>query len=307
MAKTKKIGGLGKGLGALIPNSLDIEDSRFAEAGKQEVLLERIRGNPYQPRSTFDQEKLRELTESIREHGVIQPVLLRSMGDTYQLVAGERRFRAAKDAGLDRIPALIREMTESEMMEISLIENIQRQDLDPVEEARAYLRLSEEFGLTQEQIAKRVAKSRSYIANTIRLLHLPNPILRYLVEGKLTAGHLRPLLALNEENALLLANRFIEKEASVRDAEQWTRQQLEAEKLPQQEKEEEPSVSTRVRRQRKALSSALMEIQRVLREAVNTKVEIIQNERGGKIIIDYYTTDDIERILELIAGERQLN
>ena len=307
MAKMKKIGGLGRGLGALIPNSLDAEDSSFTEAGKQEVLLERIEGNPYQPRSTFDQEKLRELTESIREHGVIQPVLLRSMGDTYQLVAGERRLRAAKEAGLERIPALIREMTESEMMEISLIENIQRQDLDPVEEARAYQRLSEEFRLTQEQIAKRVAKSRSYIANTIRLLHLPALVLQYLVDGKLTAGHLRPLLALNEENALLLAKRLVEEDASVRDAEQWTRLLLEAEKSPPPEEEAEPSVSARVRRQSKALSPELSEIQRLLREAVNTKVEIIQNEKGGRIVIDYYTTDDLERILELIAGERQLS
>jgi ParB family chromosome partitioning protein len=309
VAKSKRIGGLGKGLQALIP---DIPDMGIAEgqgaerkAGEQTIKLELVSMNPYQPRRVFDEEKLQELTASIKEHGVVQPVLARPFGDGYQLIAGERRVRAARQAGLLEIPALIREMTDHELMEISLVENIQRQGLDPVEEARAYKRLSDEFGLTQEQIAKRVSKSRPYIANSIRLLALPDPILEHLVSGALTAGHVRPLLMLKEKDALDLAGRLIDREATVREAEQW------AKELSVYSKEnppgEEPgagiiSQGATGGRQEQALPVELKEIQRILRDIVNTKVEIVRNAKGGKIIIDYYTQDDIERILELFTN-----
>ena len=302
MAKTKKIGGLGRGLEALIPQTPDT-DNTTAETGAQMVLLERIGMNPYQPRRIFDEEKMRELTASIAEHGVVQPVLARVFGDGYQLIAGERRVRAAREAGLTEIPALIREMTDHEMMEISLIENIQRQDLDAVEEARAYKRLSEEFGQTQERIAKRVSKSRPYIANSMRLLNLPGAILNQLSEGFLTVGHVRPLLTLKEEDAIRIASRLVKEKATVREAEQWAKETDEtpAETTREQEAPASP------KKAEKPLPLELKEIQRLLREAVNTKVEITQGAKGGKIIIDYYTMDDVERILELFTGARDVN
>lgn len=337
MAKPKGMGGLGRGLSALIPQAEEIESSFAAAGGEQKVSLELVSINPYQPRRVFDEDKLRELTESIKEHGVVQPILVRPFGDGYQLVAGERRLRAARQAGLAEVPALVREMTDHEMMEIALIENIQRQDLDPVEEARAYKRLSEEFNQTQEQIAKRVSKSRSYIANSMRLLNLPEPILKHLAGGMLTIGHVRPLLMLEEKEAVALAQRLIEEKATAREAEFWAKQILNPQiSIPQpqepaaalsvsvdksgsdpneeaaaedQEKtagEKEDAGRKDRRPAKEPLSIELKEIQHILRDKVNTKVEIIQGAKGGKIVIDYYTQDDIERILELFAGSSEI-
>lgn len=311
MADKKKNRGLGRGLEALIPVSAEA-DSVASEDGARMIALERITVNPYQPRRVFDDEKMRELTGSIAEHGVVQPILLRRTGEGYQLIAGERRVRAARQAGLTEIPALVREMTDHEMMEVSLIENIQRQDLDPVEEARAYKRLAEEFRQTQAQISKRVSKSRPYIANSIRLLNLPGAVLEQLAAGLLTIGHVRPLLSLNKADALRLANRLIEEKATVREAEQWAKEAG----APRDESqavgrgsESEPGQTPEEGLQPKQdapLSPELKEIQRLLREAVNTKVEITRSSKGGKIIIDYYTRDDIERILELLTGSPEV-
>ncbi|MEL7624541.1 MAG: ParB/RepB/Spo0J family partition protein [Clostridiales bacterium] len=334
MAKPKGMGGLGRGLSALIPQAEEIESSFAAAGSEQKVSLELVSINPYQPRRVFDEDKLRELTESIKEHGVVQPILVRPFGDGYQLVAGERRLRAARQAGLAEVPALVREMTDHEMMEIALIENIQRQDLDPVEEARAYKRLSEEFNQTQEQIAKRVSKSRSYIANSMRLLNLPESILKYLAGGALTIGHVRPLLMLEEKEAVALAQRLIEEKATAREAELWAKQILNPElSIPQPQEpaafpasvdksssdaneeteDEEEAGGDKEDAGRKGrrpvkepLSIELKEIQHILRDKVNTKVEIIQGTKGGKIVIDYYTQDDIERILELFAGSSEI-
>ena len=303
MANTKKIGGLGRGLDALIPSAA----SSSTEGGeRQDVSIELISVNPYQPRRIFDEEKLMELTKSVREHGVIQPVLVRRMGDGYQLVAGERRLRAAKEAGMSVIPALVREMSDHEMMEISLIENIQRQDLDPVEEAIAYKRLSEEFSQTQEQIAQRVSKSRSYIANSIRLLNLPDNVLEHLAAGRLTIGHVRPLLMLSEESAISLAQRLIDEKATAREAEQWTKELLEPSGEDDGDEAAMPEATATGVREPKALPVELKEIQRILRDRINTKVEITQSAKGGRIIIDYYTQDDIEHILEIITGSREI-
>ncbi|MCL1848994.1 MAG: ParB/RepB/Spo0J family partition protein [Clostridiales bacterium] len=311
MARTKKIGGLGKGLQALIPDMQDLGHGEADPSERQMIPLSRISVNPYQPRRIFDEEKLSELTASIIEHGVIQPVLVRLMDGGYQLVAGERRVRAAGNAGLNEIPALIREMTDHEMMEISLIENIQRQDLDPVEEAIAYKRLSEEFAQTQEQIAQRVSKSRSYIANSIRLLNLPPLILDFLATSRLTIGHVRPLLMLNEEDAVALANRLIDEKATARDAEQWTKEILEhggEEGSVREAGATGPSTTDGEKgKEAKPLSVELAEIQRILRERINTKVEITQSAKGGKIIIEYYSQDDVERVLEIVTGSKEIN
>jgi ParB family chromosome partitioning protein len=326
VAKTKSIGGLGRGLSALIPQTEDSENANAAAGNEQSLALEMISINPYQPRRIFDEDILNELAESIKEHGLIQPVLVRPFGEGYQLAAGERRLRAARRAGLEKIPALVREMTDHEMMEIALIENIQRQDLNPVEEARAYRRLSEEFGQTQEQIAKRVSKSRSYIANSMRLLNLSDVILDYLAAGTLTVGHVRPLLMLQEAEAQALASRLIAEKATVRDAEGWVRQILNPEDSAQVQEpdslapwgskteQEQGGQGTRPDKTgqkgqgaaREPLPVELKEIQRILRDKVNTKVEIIPGAKGGKIVIDYYTRDDVERILELFAGSREV-
>ena len=336
MAKTRKLGGLGRGLEALIPAMPEPYDTASGEEGAMTLPLDSISVNPYQPRRTFDDERLAELAESIKEHGVLQPILVRRLDEGYQLVAGERRARAARRAGLTEIPALVREMSEREMMELSLIENIQRHDLDPVEESRAYRRLATEFGLTQEQIAQRVSKSRPYIANSIRLLNLPEEILNFLAAGKLSVGHARPLLTLSAEDSIGLAGRLIDETASVRDAEQWAREMAESRREaangkdagpggagdgfgPEGPKGPEGSEGRGPQGERGAslegeapggkgmsLPVALREIQRIIRDTVNTKVEITRGARGGKIIIEYYNEDDVERILELITGSAEI-
>lgn len=323
MTSIKGKGGLGKGLFALIPQEPEENELRN---DTKEINLTQITANPFQPRREFDQEKLQELAESIKVHGVVQPVLLRQISEgSYQLVAGERRFRAAQQAGLVTIPAVVRQLSDSEMMEIALIENIQRQDLNPVEEARAYKRLAEEFKLTQDQIARRVSKSRSMIANSMRLLNLPDEVLEYLVQGKLTPGHVRPLLTLPEQEVRQLAKLMVEQKATVREAEAWARQLTEPkEKTPEQdakpeseseaaaalqndlqspEKQKQPAAEVTI----KELPVELKEIQRVLREAVQTKVDIQQTIKGGKIIIEYYSQDDIERILSLLTDKPQID
>jgi ParB family chromosome partitioning protein len=280
------------------------------------IPLEGISANPYQPRRVFDEEKLNELAASIAEKGVLQPIFARATGDGYQVIAGERRVRAARQAGLIEIPALVREITENEMMEISLIENIQRADLDPVEEARAYKRLSDEFSQTQERIAQRVSKSRSYVANSMRLLNLPDPVLAHLGAGILSIGHVRPLLSLNEQDAIALADRIIREKGTAREAELWARQAAgpvidDAEPTddaaPADDSMSQMAADSAMDKPEKLLLPVeLKEIQRLLREAVNTKVEVTHGSKGGKVIIDYYTQDDLERILELITGSREI-
>ena len=323
MAKTKKVGGLGQGLQALFP-AIPEEDSAGADNGSLMVSIDRIKVNPYQPRDTFDEERLQELSDSIKEHGVLQPVLLRETEQGYELVAGERRVRAAKLAGLTEIPSMVRELSDPEVLEISIIENVQRENLDPVEEARAYKRLSTEFRQTQEQIARKVSKSRSYVANSMRLLQLPPLVLGFLEHGDLTAGHARPLLALQEEDAINLALHMVSTKASVRDAEQWAKEVAKGsytiygenaetwfvEKVEHKPIDDTNSTgATKTRKEKKdtALSVELKEIQRILRDTVNTKVEIISNNKGGKIIIDYYSDDDVARILELFLGTREMD
>lgn len=390
MNKPKSKGGLGRGLSALIPQVMSGTQNEETEKEKGEITIEikKVSPNPYQPRRTFDEVKMQELTESIREHGVFQPILVRLKEDGYQLIAGERRLRAAKRAGLKAIPAIVREMSDNEMMELAIIENIQRQDLNPVEEAQAYKRLAEEFHLTQEQIARRLSKSRPYIANSIRLLNLPDPVLDLLAEGKLTPGHVRPLLTLTAEQAIQIAQQLAEQKATVREAELWARRvsnpgyfkggslerifsrfeenredgeeetesQSSAMSVRTKEKESEIEASTAngaekgrenpiqetedskepqggkrfsaletvaakewknkgksegdssfEAAEKRDLPVELKEIQRVLRERINTKIEITSGNKGGKIIIDYYTQDDLERILDLFSGKREMD
>lgn len=282
--------GLGKGLQALISEaSLDVHESLV------EVEVSRIHPNPKQPRRVFDEEKLLELAASIKEHGVVQPVLLRRVGADYELVAGERRWRAAQKAGLATIPAVIRDFTEAQTMEIALIENLQREDLNPIEEALAYRTLLEEFGLTQEELAQRLGKSRPQISNTLRLLSLSQEIQEELSAGRLTMGHAKVLLGL-EERAVQdrLARRIMAEGLSVREAEELVKSAGSGRPRPA------------ANRKSQSIDPGLIDFEERLRQALGTPVKILPGTPRGRIEINYYGVEDLERIVGTIlgAGER---
>ncbi|MGI6450813.1 MAG: ParB/RepB/Spo0J family partition protein [Desulfitobacteriia bacterium] len=273
--------GLGRGLGALIAE-------RETESGQiKEIMLEDIIPNPDQPRHDFDEQKLEELAQSIKEHGLLQPILVKPEGNRYHIIAGERRYRAAKLAGLDRISCLVRECTELEMTEKALIENIQRDDLSPVEEGLAYARLMDEYGLTQEQIAKKVSKGRPTIANLLRIIQLPPAVLEYLKKEQITLGHAKVLLSLeNTEEQLALAQKIAEEGLSVRETEVILQGIREKKKEPQ------------IRKVKKPQYDSMKEIEEKLRNAFQTKVAVKGNESKGKIEIEYYSKEELNRLLE---------
>ncbi len=275
--------GLGKGLSALIP---DIEEDKTRNV--TEINLKDIKKNPYQPRKNIDDEKLKEMLQSIREHGVIQPVLVRKVDQGYELVAGERRMRAAQLAKLEKIPAVIRDFNENEMLEISLIENIQRENLNPLEEAEAYKRLMEEFGFNQEKIAERLGKSRPVIANTLRLLSLEEKVKNYLKEGKISAGHARALASIEEmELQREVAEEILKKNLTVRKVEE-VLQQLKKKK----EKEESPPPK------KPKADPFLLDLEEKLCRYFGTKVKIVEGKNKGKVEIEYYSPGELERIAE---------
>ena len=282
--------GLGKGLQALIPSAPlgedELRDIHWIE-------IENIQPNKHQPRRNIDAEKLGELSESIKEHGVVQPIVVRKVKEnTYELVAGERRWRASKLAGLDKVPAIIKEYDNQQISEIALIENIQREDLNPVEEAWAYKMLIENFQLTQETLSKKVGKSRPHIANALRLLSLPKEIIIMLSAGKISPGHARALMAIDsEEEQKELARRIAGEKLSVREAEQLVSGILQAggkqkKRTAKKEMQAEPM---------------LLVIEENLQEALGTKVLIKHKGAKGKIEIDYYSEEDLERIVEIIV------
>jgi ParB family transcriptional regulator, chromosome partitioning protein len=273
---------LGKGLGALIP------EKGGPEAEGEKALLtcgiEEVQPNPFQPRKTFSDEQLQELVDSIREKGILQPLMVRRKGVGYELIAGERRWRAAQRAGMREIPILIRDVPDSEMLELSLIENIQRENLNPIEEGEAYKRLMEQFHLTQEEISKKVGKDRTTVANTVRLLKLPPEIKLSLAEGKITMGHARAFLSLDgADKQKLLWKRLLAGGLSVRQVEN----------LVKRLRTRNPSIP---RRNNPEWSGLIEELQRVL----GTKVRIAGNRKRGKIEIDFYSPDELDRILDLL-------
>ncbi|HOC07149.1 MAG: ParB/RepB/Spo0J family partition protein [Bacillota bacterium] len=263
---------LGRGLGALIPGADDTPPS--------EVPLADIIPNPHQPRRNFDQQALEELAQSISEHGLLQPIVVRPHFGQYQLVAGERRFRAAKIAGLTSIPAVIMELTDRQLAEISLVENLQREDLNPLEEAHAYSRLLDEFNLTQEVLARRIGKSRSAIANTLRLLNLAPPVQAMVADGSLSPGHARTLLSLEAEEQLQAAEKIVQQGLTVRAAEKQKRARSKPRPTPQN-----PNAT---------------HIQQELMEHLGTKVILEEKGEGGRIIIEYYSPQDANRIIKKI-------
>ena len=286
---TKK--GLGRGLQALIPMR---EDTKAKTDGAvTEIETKNISVNRNQPRKFFSEEKIEELAASIREHGVVQPIVVRpGRSGAYELVAGERRWRACKKLGLESIPAIIKDVTEREMAEIALIENIQREDLNPVEEAVAYKALLEEYGLTQEELSGRVGKSRSVIANTVRLLNLPTEVIEMVRENRLTSGHARSLLGLSSKKEQVeLARQVVARSLSVRETEQ-------AIKRSQNKKEPDKTSSRQ--------EPIILAVEERLRNKFSTQVKIRQGVKSGKLEIDFYDQGDLERIIDILLGQEEL-
>ncbi len=276
---------LGRGLGALIPQ----REHAAAPSGLAEIPLTQISPNPYQPRRSFNEASIEELARSVREHGIVQPLVVTRAGENrYKLIAGERRFRAAQKAGLSSVPAVIKEIAqEGDALQIALIENIQREDLNPMEEAMAYHQLHEEFGLTQEEISRRVGKERSTVANFLRLIKLPEPVKKLLASGQLSMGHARALLAIDSaKKQEQLAERVVKRNLNVRQTE--TLAAPKGEKKPEKEKD----VFTR---------DAEEKLQRTLR----TKVEIDRRRRGGVIHIRFGSEEELIRVVDDLMGRRR--
>lgn len=280
--------GLGKGLGALLPDAMEARGG-----APQEIATDLIDANPYQPRVAFDPEKLAELVESVRQHGVLQPVLLRRMPEgRYQLIAGERRVRAAREAGLRTVPALVRECPERDMLEVALIENLQREDINPVEAAHAYTRLATDFGMTQEEIARRVGRSRPAVANTVRLLALPEPVLESLAAGEISEAHARAILQAAPARRLSVWQTIRSRKLSVRAAERLGRE------LSAGAERGEAVVRSRPARTDPNLAA----VEEALRTALGTKVTVRQTGETGRIEIEFYSADQLEGIVERILG-----
>ncbi len=278
---------LGKGIEALIPDFDEGLSQGEDSNGSLSLLIDEVFPNRLQPRKKFDDEKFNELERSIREHGVLQPVIVQKSVNGYELIVGERRWRASKKAGLKKIPAVIREVTDLESLELALIENLNRQDLNPIEEADGYERLAKDFGLTQENIAKRMGKSRESVANIMRLLKLPRQIQEDMISGRLTMGHGRALLGLKSaQEILFLRKKIVDQSLNVRE----TEVQVNLLKY----KSEAPKKSEKAYKDI-FISSLQVELERKL----GTKVEIATNQKGGKVVIKYYSNDDLERIIKM--------
>lgn len=280
--KPERQSGLGRGLAALIPQ-------RSSDAGPSEVPLSRIRPNPLQPRRQIDEAELEALAASVAEHGVLLPILVTQTLDGYQLIAGERRFRAAQLAGLERIPVVIRQVADRDQLELALVENLQREDLNPIEEAYAFRQLIDEFGMTQEGIAARVGRARSTVANTLRLLELDERIHAYIVEGRLTEGHARALGGLPPEQQTRVAEIVLERELSTRETEELVRRLREP-------KAEAPLTTTKPR------DPDLERVEDDLRRSLGTKVTLARSRKGGRIIIEYYSDDELGQLYDRLIG-----
>jgi ParB family chromosome partitioning protein len=280
---------LGKGIEALIPDFEEGVPTDETSSGGLALLIDEIVPNRLQPRQHFDDEKFNELERSIREHGVLQPIVVQKNAKGYELIVGERRWRASKKAGLKKIPSIIREVTDTESLELALIENLNRQDLNPIEEAEAYERLAKDFGLTQEKISQRMGKSREAVANVLRLLKLPRQVKEDMIGGRLTMGHGRALLGLNAEKDIdALRRKIIRHTLSVRETEaqvsRWKQSQ---------------GNSTNNTKIKKGIFVKKLEME--LERKLGTKVEIAPSKKGGKVLIKYYSDDDLERIRTLFV------
>ena len=294
--------GLGKGLDSLIPTNVMMESevkhatvstASSAEEGKDGTLmvkLSKVEPNREQPRKNFDEDSLQELAESLKQFGMLQPILVQNRGDYYEIIAGERRWRAAKIAGLKEVPVIVRELTDQEIVEISLIENIQREDLNPIEEAQAYKRLLTEFHLKQDEVAERVSKSRTAVTNSMRLLKLCDEVQKMVVDDMISTGHARALISIEDpEEQYLIAQKIFDEKLSVREVEKLVK---DLHKPPKPPKEEN-----------KTLQAIYQEISERLKQSLSTKVSVCAKQNGaGKIEIEFYNHEDLERLLERITG-----
>ncbi|RLB59789.1 MAG: chromosome partitioning protein ParB [Deltaproteobacteria bacterium] len=276
---------LGKGLEALIPSSRQATAGRVTEV--YECSIDEIVPNSSQPRQAFDEEKLRDLTESVRNRGLIHPLIVRRLNGKYQIVAGERRWRAARLAGLKRVPVFVKDLTDSEVLELALIENLQREDLNPLEEAEAYRQLAREHGLSQAQIAQRVGRQRSSVTNSLRLLKLPERVKQALLAGTISMGHARAILALDSEAAQLkLAQRVVKEGLSVRECEQLAAGR---------------KAGARRVRKRRAYSADERQLLDSLQRQLGTKVDLVHGRKGGRLIITYYSLEQLDEICQRLA------
>ena len=291
--------GLGKGLDALIPNvTKDTKGKSAANKKKKKkepdtvVKITKIEPNREQPRKNFDEDALQELADSIKQFGLLQPILVQDRKTYYEIIAGERRWRAAKLAGLKEVPVIIRDYTEQEIVEISLIENIQREDLNPIEEALAYKRLLTEFHLKQDEVAERVSKSRTAVTNSMRLLKLCDEVQQMIIDDMISSGHARALISIeNPEEQYNIAQKIFDEKLSVRDVEKLVKNLNKPEK-PKKDKEED-----------KSLEVIYQDVEEKLKQALGTKVAIASKGSGsGKIEIEFYSHDDLEKIISLLSA-----
>ena len=281
---------LGKGLGALLPEFQETEPKTLFYCGIEEIIPNRS-----QPRKYFDESKLQELAESIKEKGILEPLIVRRIDQGYELIVGERRWRAAQKAGLKEVPVWVKEVEAREALEISLIENLQREDLNPIEAAEGFKHLIEEFNLSQEDLSKRIGKDRTTITNTLRLLKLPLEVRNQLLQNHITSGHARAILSLeSKEKQKELCALIIKKGLSVREAEAL------AKRWSEKTKKTAPTPKGKG-----DLESQLSSLQDSLRKYLGTKVQIIQKGKKGKVEIEYYSHEDLERIVEAILGEKK--
>lgn len=284
--------GLGKGLGALFEDvNIDSTEIEGSEANKEDINfieIDEIAPNESQPRKTFNKEKLEELARSIKTHGVIQPIVVRKQGSHYEVVAGERRWRAARIAGLSEVPCIVRELTDEQNMLVAIIENVQREDLNPIEEARGIRAMIEDYELTQDEVAKAVSKSRPYITNALRMLKLPDAVLDMVSAGKLSAGHARAILSAKEEEQTEIAKHVETKGLSVREAEKLSKKGL--------------SFDRKKPGKHPTKNAAVKQIENELSSALGTKVNLSQNGNKGKIEIEYYSREELEGLIEALRA-----
>ena len=293
--------GLGKGLDSLIPKTeskattveAPVAKKTSSEHAADAVMMDikKVEPNREQPRKTFGEDALNELAESIKQYGVLQPLLVQERDDYYEIIAGERRWRAAKKAGIKEIPVIIKKLTEQEIMEISLIENIQREDLNPIEEALAYKRLLNEFNLKQDEIAERVSKNRATIANSMRLLKLSEKVQQMIIDDKLTTGHVRPLISIEDpETQIMLAEKIFDEKLSVRDAEKLVKNL-----------QNEKNNTKNTQKISPQLLAVYKDLEEQMKPILGTKVVINpKDEKKGKLEIEYYSQDELDRIIDLI-------
>lgn len=290
--------GLGKGLDSLIPVAVPQAETKAVEDTKENngqgtyVKITKVEPNREQPRKNFDEDALQELADSIKQYGIVEPLIVQDRKTHYEIIAGERRWRAAKLAGLKEVPVIIRNYTEQEIVEISLIENIQREDLNPIEEAQAYKRLLTEFNLKQDEVAERVSKSRTAVTNSMRLLKLCDEVQQMIIDDMITTGHARALISIEDaEQQYTIAQKVFDEKLSVRDVEKLVKNLNKPEKA-----KKEPMTD-------KALEAVYQDLEEKLKQSLGTKVAITSKGAGaGKLEIEFYTHDDLEKLTDLLTG-----